>query len=97
MDTLDTVRLNARDASGQRRVVLKSVRTDSTVEELVWGLMRRLGLPEKDSTGMPQAFHAFHERSGRHLLPSQTIGESLVNDDELILHPDVQAGARRRR
>jgi hypothetical protein len=42
---------------------------------------------------MPQAFHAFLERDGRHLRSSETIGDALKDADEIILHPDVQAGA----
>ena len=86
------VNLTARDASGQRRYAVKNVQGDSTVQELIHGLISRMGLPVKDSTGMPQAFHAFLERDGRHLRASETVGEVLKNDDEIVLQPDVQAG-----
>ncbi len=85
--------LTARDASGQRRFAVRDVRSDTTVQELIHGLTPRMGLPAEDSTGMPQAFHAFLERDGRHLRSSETIGEALKNDDEIVLHPDVQAGS----
>jgi len=84
--------LTARDVSGQRRFQLREVRADTTVHELLSNLVQRLGLPARDSVGAPQAFHAFLERDGRHLRSSEAVGEALRNDDELVLHPDVQAG-----
>jgi hypothetical protein len=86
--------LTARDTSGQRRYALRDVRADTTVQELIRRLVPRMGLPAEDSTGTPQAFHAFLERDGRHLGSSETVGEALKDADEIILHPDVQAGAR---
>lgn len=85
--------LTARDASGQRKYALRDVRADTTVQDLIRRLVPRMGLPAEDSTGTPQAFHAFLERDGRHLGSSETIGDALHDDDEIVLHPDVQAGA----
>jgi len=84
--------LTARDASGQRKFAVRDVRRDTTVQELLQGLVPRMGLPAEDSTGTPQAFHAFLERDGRHLRSSETIGDALRDEDEIVLHPDVQAG-----
>ena len=85
--------LTARDASGQRKYALRDVRADTTVQDLIRRLVPRMGLPAEDSTGTPQAFHAFLERDGRHLRASEAIGDALKDEDEIILHPDVQAGA----
>src|ERR1700730_2377500 len=82
----------ARDASGQRRLQLRDVRPDITIQDFITNLTPRLCLPAKNSAGAPQAFHAFHERSGRHLRSSESVGYALHNDDEIVLHPDVQAG-----
>lgn len=87
-----TLNLTARDVSGQRRFRVRDVRPDTTVQELISRLTHRLGLPLKDSVGAPQAFHAFLERDGRHLRSSEEIGKALHNEDEIVLHPDVQAG-----
>lgn len=87
--------LTARDASGQRKFALRDVRTDTTVQDLIRRLVPRMGLPAEDSTGTPQTFHAFLERDGRHLRSSETIGDALKDEDEIVLHPDVQAGALR--
>jgi hypothetical protein len=84
--------LTARDVSGQRRFQVRDLRPDTTVQELISKLTQRLGLPTKNSAGAPQAFHAFLERDGRHLRSSEAVGDALHNDDEIVLHPDVQAG-----
>ena len=90
--------LTAKDASGQRRFAVHNVRGDTTVQELITGLVPRMGLPTEDSTGTPQVFHAYLDRDGRHLRSSETIGEVLKDEDEIVLHPDVQAaGASSRR
>jgi hypothetical protein len=87
------VNLTARDVSGQRRYSVREVRGDATVQELVQGLVTKMGLPAQDSSGTAQVFHAFLERDGRHLRGSEVVGEVLREGDELVLHPDVQAGA----
>jgi hypothetical protein len=84
--------LTARDVTGQRKFSVRDLAGDTTVQELIQGLVPRMGLPSEDSTGTPQAFHAFLERVGRHLGPSETVGEALRDHDEVVLHPDVQAG-----
>jgi hypothetical protein len=84
--------LRARDATGQRRYAVKAVERDTTVRELVQGLVGQMGLPSEDASGTPQVFHAFLERDGRHLNSAETVGEALEDGDEVVLHPDVQAG-----
>ena len=88
-----TMNLTAKDASGQRKYAVRNVRTDTTVQELIRGLVPKMGLPAEDSTGTPQSFHVFDQKSGRHLRSSETIGDALKDEDEIVLHPDVQAGA----
>jgi hypothetical protein len=85
--------LTARDATGQRKYSVRDLPGDTSVQELIRGLVPRMGLPSEDSTGTPQAFHAFLERDGRHLQSSETVGEVLRDQDEIVLHPDVQAGS----
>jgi hypothetical protein len=84
--------LTARDVTGQRRFAVRDLRGDTTVQDLIRGLVSRMGLPAEDSTGTPQSFHAFLERDGRHLQSSETVGDVLRDDDEIVLHPDIQAG-----
>jgi len=84
--------LTARDMTGQRAFSVRDLPADTTVQELIQGLVPRMGLPAEDSTGRPHAFHAFLERGGRHLRSAETVGEVLRDQDEIVLHPDVQAG-----
>ena len=95
MNTVAATKLNltARDLTGQRKFSVRDLAGDTTVQELIQGLVPRMGLPPEDSTGTPQAFHAFLERDGRHLGASETVGDVLRDQDEIILHPDVQAGS----
>jgi len=86
--------VTARDATGQRTFAVRELPVDTTVHELVRGLVARMGLPAQDSAGAPQSFHAFLERDGRHLQASEIVGDALRDADEIVLHPDVQAGAR---
>lgn len=88
--------LTARDVTGQRKFSVRGLAGDTTVQELLQGLVSRMGLPTEDSTGTPQSFHAFLERDGRHLRSGETVGEVLKDQDEIVLHPDVQAGAAAR-
>lgn len=87
------LKLTARDATGQRKFAVNDLPRDTTVQELVSRLVARMGLPAEDSTGTPQAFHAFLERDGRHLHSSEAVGDALRDEDEIVLHPDVQAGS----
>jgi hypothetical protein len=84
--------LTARDVTGQRRFSVRGLSVHTTVQELIRGLVPRMGLPAEDATGAPQSFHAFLERDGRHLRSSETVGDALRDQDEIVLHPDVQAG-----
>jgi hypothetical protein len=85
------VSLAARDLTGQQRYGVKAP-SDATVRELVGSLVKGMGLPTVDSGGAPQVFHAYLDREGRHLRADETVGEVLRDGDELVLHPDVQAG-----
>ena len=88
--------LTASDVSGQRKFSVRDLAPDTTVHELVQGLVARMGLPSEDAARMPQAYHAFLERDGRHLRSSETVGEVLRDEDSIVLHPDVQAGSTHR-
>ena len=90
------INLVARDASRQRSYNVREISADTTVQELISRLTQRLGLPARDAAGMPLAFHAFLERDGRHLRSSESVGNALRNDDEIVLQPDVQAGGNAR-
>ena len=86
--------LEASDVSGQNRVRVANVRQGAAVGELVRTLVAKMGLSAKDSQGRDLAYHARHEREGRHLNPSELVGDVLREGDQVTLHPDIQAGGR---
>lgn len=95
MSTAVAAKLNltARDITGQKEFAVRDLPIDTSVQELVQSLVMRMSLPERDSTGTQQAFHAYLDRDGRHLHASETVGEVLREADEIVIHPDVQAGS----
>ncbi len=84
--------LEASDVSGQHRVKVVDIRRDSTIGELVRGLVGRMGLPSKDPEGRDVAYHARLEREGRHVHASETVSSALREGDQITLQPDIQAG-----
>ena len=84
--------LEASDVSGQHRVKVADIRRDSTIGELVRGLVGRMGLPSKDTEGRDVAYHARLEREGRHVHASETVSHALREGDKITLQPDIQAG-----
>ena len=87
-----TLGLHISDVTGQRTFRASSVPTDSTVGELVQGLLAKLGLASTDAQGYPLAYRARLEREGRHLHGSELVGDALENDDFISLHPRIDAG-----
>jgi len=88
------ISLKVRDVSRQRMVNASDVPREATVGELVHGLVSRMGLPKEDVEGRELTYHARLEREGRHLHASETVGDVLQEDDQLVLQPKIQAGAR---
>jgi len=80
------------DVTGQRRFKLPSVPNDMTVDELVQSVLAKVKLPRVDSKGAPVAYKARLPREARHLGPSERVGDALTTDDEISLHPHVNAG-----
>jgi hypothetical protein len=87
-----TLGLRVSDVSGQKRVKASGVPRNATVRELVQGLIARLGLTHKDVNGHPLTFQARLAREGRHLHGHETVGDTLREDDEIVLTPNIQAG-----
>ena len=86
--------LQVSDVSGQKVVKASSVPLSSTIGELVDGLLARMGLARIDAEGRPLQYYARLEREGRHLNGSETVGEALLEGDELTLTPNIDAGGR---
>lgn len=89
-----TVRLRASDVSRQRHVCVENVACDATVGELVQGLLSDgLRLPQKDTEGRPLTYRARLEREGRHLQATEIVGDTLQDEDEIVIQLHITAGA----
>jgi hypothetical protein len=87
-----SVSLLAQDVSGQKKVRVSDVSGDSTVRELVRGLLTRMRLVDKDVGGRPLEYRARLEREGRHLHDSELVSDALKSDDQIVLQPKINAG-----
>jgi hypothetical protein len=87
--------LQASDVSGQKIANARDIPLDSTVGELVQGLLSRMNLPRNDVGGRPLTYHARLDREGRHLHASEMVSEALREGDRIVLQPNIDAGGRR--
>jgi hypothetical protein len=85
--------LQVSDTSGQKRAMVNNVPGNSTVGELISGLLAGMQLPQNDTSGRPLVYHARLEREGRHLHGSEVVADALKSGDELVLTPNIEAGA----
>ena len=87
-----TTGLRVSDVSGQKQFRVGSVSKESTIGELIQGLIGKMELARNDAAGRPLAYRARLEREGRHLGAHELVRDSLQENDELSLHPNVEAG-----
>ncbi len=87
-----SLNLLAQDVTKQKKMRVSDVSSDSTVRELVQGLLARMRLVDKDVEGRPIEYRARLEREGRHLHDSELVGDALLPDDEIVLQPKINAG-----
>jgi hypothetical protein len=87
--------LNISDVSGQKLFRASGIPLGTTVTELVQGLLAKMGLARNDVEGRPLTYNARLDREGRHLNGGETVGDSLENDDLIVLTPNIDAGAER--
>lgn len=88
-----TLEILAEDVTGQKAVNARNVPIDSTVGEMLDGLVPQMQLPRKDRSGRPLAYHARLEREGRHLHRSERVGDALRDADRVVVQPDINAGS----
>ena len=86
------IHIRASDVSGQKTVKVAGIDPDSTIGELVEGLVPKMHLPANDGEGRPISYHVRLEREGRHLHASEITGEVLQSDDQIVLQPNIMAG-----
>lgn len=86
------IELMVSDVSNQKVVTVEDVPADSTVGDLVQGLLEEMGIPQNDQSGRSLTYRAMLHREGRHLFSHERVGEVLETGDQLTLHPNVDAG-----
>jgi hypothetical protein len=84
--------LQVSDVSGQKNFTVSDAPQDSTVGELIQGLLGEMELPQNDVSGRPLVYQALLEREGRHLHASERVGDALQQGDQLVLQPNIDAG-----
>ena len=87
-----SLKVRATDVSRQKTTRISNLSSDSTVSELIGNLLPKMDLPGVDRGGRPIAYTALLPREGRHLFSSERVGDALVEDDEIVLEPSVDAG-----
>ncbi|MCL4180050.1 MAG: hypothetical protein KJ072_20170 [Verrucomicrobia bacterium] len=87
-----SIPIRVSDVTGQRHVEAREVPVDATIGELIESLLPGMSLPRNDSGGRPMTYHARLDREGRHLHASEVVGDSLLAEDRLVLHPEINAG-----
>lgn len=85
---------SATDVSGQHAVKVRGFPGSATVNEMIKGLVEKMGLTQRDPAGRSYAYQARLDRDGRHLNPSEIVGDVLREDDQIVLHPNIDAGHR---
>ena len=87
-----TIGIRVSDVTGQKKYRADGVPRDSTVRELVQGLLTKMGLARNDHEGRPLEYRARLAREARHLNGAERVADALEEDDEVVLHPNVDAG-----
>lgn len=88
----DTIDFVVRDLSGQKEVKASAVPRDTTVSEMVYEILAKMGLGRNDSEGRALNYRARLDREARHLNGDERVGDALRPEDYVTLHPSADAG-----
>jgi len=85
--------LTVSDVSRQRVRHIEDVPRETTAAEIVQSYLDDLGIPAiEPETGRSLTYRAMLPREGRHLRPNERIGDSLEQNDWVVLQPNIDAG-----
>ena len=84
--------IGATDITGQKSVKVSGIDPQTTVAELVRGLVPKMGLQKNDADGRALTYQVRSEREGRQLNGSEQVGAALRPGDQIVLQPNVMAG-----
>ena len=91
MSKSETITLHVQDMSGQREYLARDVPTDASWGETMGSILGNMSLP-KNNPASPNVWSGHLEREGRHLHASEIVGDALVDGDQVVLQPEVNAG-----
>ncbi|MEQ1850309.1 MAG: hypothetical protein ABMA01_01830 [Chthoniobacteraceae bacterium] len=78
--------------NGEQPVAVSDVAIDINLGELLDAVVPRMNLQKHDSSGRPLEWSARLSREGRTVFRNEVVGETLRDEDELVLAPNVDAG-----
>jgi len=90
--TAETIDLMVTDLSGQRHLRASDVSRNATVGQMMEDLLARLKIGRHDANGAPLEFRVRLDREARHLHGDERVGDALLPDDQVTLHPSADAG-----
>ncbi len=87
-----TMELTVSDVSRQKVRHIENVPSETTAAEIVQSYLDDLGIAKNEPGGRSLTYRALLPREGRHLRPNERIGDSLENDDWVVIQPNIDAG-----
>lgn len=88
--TSKTINLNVTDVSRQRRFAA-SVDVEAPVSMALADIVAQMDLPPNEQSAQA-TWTARLDREARQLHGSEIVGQALVEDDTIVLQPEVNAG-----
>jgi hypothetical protein len=92
MDERNAIDLEVRDVSGQTTLRVRDVALDSSVGELIEGLLGKMQLPANSPDGTKLEYSLLLDRESRALHANERVRDALQPNDRLVLQPDINAG-----
>jgi hypothetical protein len=92
LEVREAFAINVADVSGQNVVKAAGLSPGATIGELVQGLIPKMNLPVVDPEGRKISYHVRLDKAGRHLHPTEIVGDVLEEDDQITLQPNIMAG-----
>ncbi len=92
MNETKTISFQVRDISGQKATTVKACPVDASVGEVVPSLLSMMQLPPNDNEGNPVSHTLRRDRDGAVLLESDVVGNVIVQGEQCVLQPSIDAG-----
>ena len=88
-----SMEVTVSDVSRQRVRYIDNLPPETTAAEVVQSYLDDLGIGRTEpETGRSLTYRALLPREGRHLRPNERVGDSLENQDWIVIQPNIDAG-----